>query len=49
MELIFGKGDIDKSLQDLTNRYNSAYQKGIDSNIGNKIQIPNFDPANPQG
>lgn len=47
MELIYGSGDIKEGLKDLTDRYNAAYQKGIDGGIGQKIQIPNFDPANP--
>ena len=42
MELILERR-YDKSLQDLTNRYNSV-SKGIDSNIGNKIQTTDPNP-----
>jgi multiple sugar transport system substrate-binding protein len=45
--LILGDGDIESTLADLTERYNAAYQKGIEQGIGQPIQIPDFDPAHP--
>lgn len=45
--LILGKGDIDSALADLTTRYNNAYEKGISQGIGKRLQIANFDPADP--
>jgi multiple sugar transport system substrate-binding protein len=47
LQLILGKGDIDSTLSDLTKRYNDAYQKGISAGKGSKVQLSNFDPANP--
>jgi len=45
--LILGEGEIDSTLADLTVRYNTAYQKGIEQGLGKPIQIPDFDPAQP--
>lgn len=45
--LIMGKGDITETLKDLTDRYNAAYQKGIEQGIGKEIIIPEWDPKNP--
>ncbi len=47
MGLILGNADIDKTLADLTDRYNAAYQKGIEQGLGEPIQIENFNPAAP--
>lgn len=47
LQLMVGNDDIDKTLADLTQRYNDAYQKGIASGKGSKIQFPNWDPADP--
>ncbi|MEA5016458.1 MAG: extracellular solute-binding protein [Candidatus Limiplasma sp.] len=47
--LILGKGDIDSTLADLTERYNAAYEKGIEQGLGTRVQIPGFDPAKPGG
>jgi len=46
-EMILGDMDIKQGLQDLTDRYNAAYQKGIEEGIGKEIKIDNFDPKNP--
>lgn len=46
-EMILGDMDIKEGLQDLTDRYNAAYQKGISEGIGGEIRIDNFDPLNP--
>lgn len=46
-EMILGDKDIKEGLQDLTDRYNAAYQKGIAEGIGQEIKIDNFDPLNP--
>ncbi len=45
--LILGEGEIESTLADLTTRYNAAYQKGIEQGIGNPIELPGFDPAQP--
>lgn len=47
--LILGNDDIESTLADLTERYNAAYEKGIEQGLGNRIQIPGFDPAAPNG
>lgn len=46
-EMILGDKDIVAGLQDLTDRYNKAYQAGISEGIGNEIKIDNFNPMNP--
>lgn len=45
--ILYGDEDIETSLQDLTNRYNDAYQKAIDNGTGWEIKIDNYDPMNP--
>lgn len=46
-EMILGDMDIETGLQDLTDRYNAAYQAGIEEGIGEEIKIDNFDPMHP--
>lgn len=46
-EMILGDMDIKEGLQDLTDRYNAAYQAGIAEGVGQEIKIDNFDPLNP--
>lgn len=46
-DMILGDKDIKEGLQDLTDRYNAAYQTGIAEGIGQEIKIDNFDPLNP--
>lgn len=46
-QMILGTLNIQSGLADLTKRYNDAYQQGISSGKGQKVQISNFDPANP--
>lgn len=45
--MILGAADIDAGLADLDARYNAAYERAIADGVTNKIQYPNFDPANP--
>ena len=47
MQMILGTLNIQSGLSDLTKRYNDAYQQGISNGKGTKVQISNFDPANP--
>ena len=44
-----GLGDVYKrqTLQDLTDRYNKAYQEAIENGTGYEIKIENYDPMNP--
>ena len=35
------------TLQDLTDRYNKAYQEAIENGTGYEIKIENYDPMNP--
>lgn len=46
-EMILGDMDITTGLQNLTDRYNKAYQAGISEGVGSEIKINNFDPMNP--
>jgi multiple sugar transport system substrate-binding protein len=46
-EAIFGASDIDKSITDLNNRYNKAFEQGINEHKSTRVVYPNFDPANP--
>lgn len=47
---VFGQiKDIDKEIENLNTRYNTAYQKSIADGLNTQIQYPNFDPANPTG
>ncbi|MDO5407038.1 MAG: extracellular solute-binding protein [Eubacteriales bacterium] len=46
-EMILGDKDIKSGLQDLTDRYNKAYQAGIAEGSGTEVKIADFDPMNP--
>lgn len=39
--------EIDTALQDLTDRYNAALQRGLDEGLIDEIVNPNFNPKNP--
>lgn len=45
--IYYGGADVEKTLQDLTKRYNEAYQAGIEAGIGTNLKIENYDPMNP--
>lgn len=45
--IYYGNADIGSTLQDLTDRYNKAYQKAITDGTGQEIKIDNYDPMNP--
>lgn len=47
VELFFTSADIEKTLADLTRRYNAAYRKGIAAGKLREIRYPRFDPADP--
>ncbi len=43
----YGGEDVDAALADLTDRYNKAYQQGIEDGTGTEVKIENYDPMNP--
>lgn len=45
--IYYGGADIASTLQDLTDRYNKAYQDAIANGTGYEIKIENYDPMNP--
>ena len=45
--IYYGDADIDSTLQDLTDRYNKAYEDAIANGTGWEIKIDNYDPMNP--
>lgn len=45
--IYYGDADIPSTLQDLTDRYNKAYQEAIANGTGYEIKIENYDPMNP--
>mgnify|MGYP003378104941 FL=1 len=45
--IYYGGADVESTLQDLTDRYNAAYQKAIENGTGYGIKIPDYDPMNP--
>lgn len=45
--IYYGGADIKSTLQDLTDRYNKAYQEAIENGTGYEIKIENYDPMNP--
>ena len=45
--IYYGGADIQSTLQDLTDRYNKAYQDAIANGSGYEIKIENYDPMNP--
>lgn len=46
-ELFFNAADIDKTLADLTKRYNDAYRKAIAAGKLKEVKYPKFNPADP--
>lgn len=46
--LIFGKEEILPALEELTERYNEAYQTGIRNHVGRNIGIEDFNSMNPE-
>ena len=47
-ELIFGSSPIAPALDELTERYNAAYQTGVAAGTGRMICRPGFDPLHPR-
>ena len=45
--IYYGGQDAASTLQDLTDRYNKAYQDAIANGTGYEIKIENYDPTNP--
>lgn len=45
--IYYGGADVESTLQDLTDRYNKAYQDAIANGTGYEIKIENYDPMNP--
>jgi multiple sugar transport system substrate-binding protein len=46
-QIIYANANIERTLADLTNRYNRAYRNGIRQNLIPEIIIPNFNPMQP--
>lgn len=46
--LLYSQENIADALEELTERYNEAYEAGITQGVGREIKIPGFDPMNPQ-
>jgi len=45
--IYYGGADVESTLQDLTDRYNKAYEDAIANGTGWEIKIENYDPMNP--
>ena len=45
--IYYGGADAASTLQDLTDRYNKAYQDAIANGTGYEVKIENYDPMNP--
>ncbi|MDO4324888.1 MAG: extracellular solute-binding protein [bacterium] len=45
--IYYGDADIESTLQDLTDRYNKAYQEAIKNGTGFEVKIDGYDPMNP--
>lgn len=45
--IYYGDADVESTLQDLTDRYNKAYQDAIQNGTGYEIRIEGYDPMNP--
>lgn len=45
--IYYGDADIESTLQDLTDRYNKAYEEAIANGTGWEIKIEDYDPMNP--
>lgn len=46
--LLYSGEDIPAALEELTERYNEAYQAGIANGEGREVCIPDFDPKHPE-
>lgn len=45
--IYYGDADVDAALQDLSDRYNKAYQEAIENGTGYEIKMNGYDPMNP--
>lgn len=45
--IYYGDADVTSTLQDLTDRYNKAYQDAVANGTGYEIKIDHYDPKNP--
>jgi len=45
--IYYGNADIDSTLQDLSDRYNKAYQEAVQNGTGYEVKINGYDPMNP--
>lgn len=45
--IYYGDADIQSTLQDLSDRYNKAYQDAVANGSGTEIKIAGYDPMNP--
>lgn len=45
--IYYGGADVESTLQDLTDRYNKAYEDAIANGTGWEIKFDNYDPMNP--
>ena len=45
--IYYGGADVESTLQDLTDRYNKAYEEAIANGTGYEIKMDNYDPMNP--
>lgn len=45
--IYYGDADVASTLQDLTDRYNKAYQDAVANGTGYEVKIDNYDPMNP--
>lgn len=45
--IYYGGADPESTLQDLTDRYNKAYEEAIANGTGYEIKMDNYDPMNP--
>ena len=44
---VYKRQDVESTLQDLTDRYNKAYEDAIANGTGWEIKFDNYDPMNP--
>lgn len=47
-ELLFDQEEIAPVLAELTEKYNTAYEQGVQNGLGREIIIPDFNPMNPE-
>lgn len=45
--IYYGDAEMESTLADLTERYNKAYQQGIEDGIGTEVKIAGYDSLNP--